>query len=330
MKQIFALITAAVTFFPWNFPTNPTVAFASENPPVEVKHDPPDYYFPGQMIRLEAEVDGQPAINNVRCYFWRADKEGGLFVKMLKIGQKSYNAVLPAPAALAKFFKYQFLVINAADEAYKTQIYSLRQNDEDEQQEEERRGTEEDSIERSEVYSAEGDPETKLELAKQIEAKPLSGGLSKTTIFIGSGVAVAAAAVGVAAAAGSSDGDSGGGDSPYAGTYTVNIDNVSANPSYCGTSDWTDTWIIGGNGDVSSPDRRWKVSGGFSGNTLAASGTYQCCWDWPVMYTFSATLNLNFSENGFTGTRRLVSTASSDPPRCVGATLTDSLRGIRN
>ena len=78
-----------------------------------IEHQPLEYVVPARRIKVEAKVTDPKGVQLVRCYF-RAAKTATDFahVDMVKTGENTYVAELPAPAQGSTGIEYALLVVN--------------------------------------------------------------------------------------------------------------------------------------------------------------------------------------------------------------------------
>jgi hypothetical protein len=91
-----------------------TPRYASAAPAeTAIEHQPLEYVVPARRIKVEAKVTDPKGIQLVRCYF-RAAKTSTDFahVDMVKTGEDSYIAELPAPAQGSTGIEYALLAVN--------------------------------------------------------------------------------------------------------------------------------------------------------------------------------------------------------------------------
>lgn len=86
---------------------------AAAQPQTAIEHQPLEYVVPARRIKVEAKVSDPKGIQLVRCYF-RAAKTSTDFahVEMVKTGENSYVAELPAPAQGSTGIEYAILAVN--------------------------------------------------------------------------------------------------------------------------------------------------------------------------------------------------------------------------
>ncbi|MBI4797918.1 MAG: hypothetical protein HY794_04110 [Desulfarculus sp.] len=78
-----------------------------------IEHQPLEFVVPAKRIKIEAKVTDPKGVQLVRCYF-RAAKTSTPFahVDMVKTGENTFVAELPAPASGSTGIEYALLVVN--------------------------------------------------------------------------------------------------------------------------------------------------------------------------------------------------------------------------